>query len=219
MFIGHYAVSMAARTATDRPPLWLFVAAAQLLDIIWGLFMISGIERAAVDPSVVEGLAFTFYPYSHSLIAALLWSGAAAFAARLAFRIDGRRALLVGLVVLSHWLLDLLVHRPDMPLGFGGEARFGLGLWNYPGLELAIEILLFALAGMVLLRLFRREGRPLWPLAAYLTFGIVFMAGMRQMPPPDGASSAAVGGSALAMYLLFTLLAWGAERPRQRAAP
>jgi hypothetical protein len=219
MFIGHYAASMTARTGARRLPLWLFVAAAQLLDILWGLFMMLGVERAAPDPGVVEGLAFTFYPYSHSLVAALLWSAAAAWLTRLAFRADGRGALLVGLVVLSHWLLDFLVHRPDMPIGIGGDARFGLGLWNYPSLELALEIALFALVGAFLLRLFRREGRPLWPLAAFLLFGAAFMIATRMAPPPSpDTPPAMIGAMAVAMYLLFTALAWGAERPPRAGA-
>lgn len=212
MFIGHYSVSLAARAAQPAVPLWAFVLAAQLLDILWCLFVMTGVERVAAAPGVTEGLRFVSYPWSHSLVAAFVWGGIATQVARRAFGVPARGATLLGLVVVSHWPLDFLVHRADMPIYPGGE-EYGLGLWNQPMLELALEIGLFLAAGALLLAVARRRSLRLWPLAAFLAFGAAFMVAMRQAPPPAEVEPVMLGAMGLALYLGFAFLAWLAERP------
>jgi hypothetical protein len=212
MFIGHYSVSFVARAAAPSISLWVFVAATQLLDIIWCLFIILGVEHVEADPTVTEGLRFVFYPYSHSLIGALFWSLVGGLLTKLLLRVSSRDASLAAGAVLSHWLFDLLVHRPDLPLWPGGDAKFGFGLWDAPALELGLEVGLFVLGGALVLALARRAGHRLWPWIAFLTFGVVFMVGMRSAEPAPVIDPGAVGTMGLGAYLTFVFLAWLAER-------
>ena len=212
MFIGHYAVSLAARRAEPGAPLWAYVAAAQLLDILWCLFIMAGIERVVAAPHLTEGLRFIDYPWSHSLAAAFVWAGVTTQVARRAFRVSPRTATALGLTVLSHWLLDFIVHRPDLPLAPDVGPELGLGLWQYAGFELAVEILLLLGAGAALLARWHRHGHRIGPLAAFILFGAVAFVAMRSAPPPSEADPVMLGAVGLALYLGFVLLAWLAER-------
>jgi len=218
MFIGHYAAALTASRFGRDVPLWAFVAAAQFLDILWCVFIMAGFEIVEANPAVTEGLEFVSYPYSHSLAASVAWATVAALACRLVFRTSAKGAALVGAVVISHWPLDLLVHRADLPLWPGGTAKLGLGMWHYPLAELALELLLLAAAGLLAARHYRGERKRLLRLAAFLVFGALFMIVMRELPPPAEVDPVAVGGMGLALYLGFILLAWLVEKPRRRAA-
>lgn len=145
MFVGHYSAAFAARAASPRIPLWVLLLAAQLVDVFWGVFVLVGIEHARLDPSL-SGSPLDLYhmPWTHSLAMAGAWAVAGALLARRVVGLDGRDAALVGGVVASHWVLDLLVHRPDLTLA-GGESKMGLALWNHPVTEFALEIALVAL--------------------------------------------------------------------------
>lgn len=151
MLIGHYAAAFAARRAAPALPLPLCFAACQLVDLFWGVLVLLGIEKLRIVPGFTasNGLDLYFMPYTHGLPAALAWSVGAAvltwyfFPARTG---RARVAVVIGLVVASHWLLDLLVHVPDLPLWFDGE-KAGLGWWNYrvPALLLELALLWGAL--------------------------------------------------------------------------
>jgi hypothetical protein len=197
MLIGHYSASFAAKAVDPGIKLWVLVGAAQLLDILWAVFVMTGLERVEASPSVTEGLAFVYYPWSHSLAAALAWSAVAAFGARTLLNAGSKGALLIALVVLSHWFFDLLVHRADMPLWPGSDMLLGFGLWNYPLLELALELLLFVAAGALLVPLWRRRGLPVWRILAFLAFGLVFMVAARSAPPPQEINQSVIGDCAL----------------------
>lgn len=218
MFVGHYSVSIAARTAQPSIPLWVWVVAAQLLDIVWSLFVIAGLERVRAAPHVTEGLAFVHYPWSHSLAAAFVWGGLTTQVARRVFGAAPRAATLLGFVVVSHWLFDLVVHRPDLEIAPGVGPELGLGLWDHPGPELLLEVVLFLAAGALLLRSWRAEGRRLWPLAAFLVFAAAAFVAMRQAPPPTDIEPGMLGIAGLLLYGLFTLLAWLVERLSPRPA-
>src|SRR5688572_6641817 len=113
MFAGHYAAAIAAKAAEPKAPMWTLVAGAQLIDIGWSIFIATGIERASSDPSL-EGstLVLGYMPWTHSLPGVIVWSLAAAVLAKYLLRFSTRVAIVIGAVVFSHWLLDLLVHRP-----------------------------------------------------------------------------------------------------------
>src|SRR6266567_4680453 len=143
MFVGHYGVSFAAKRGDRSIPLWALFVAVQLLDVFWSLFVFFGFEKVRIVPGITASNPLDLYymPYTHSLVAALLWS-LGAYVAYRAIRVFGashRAALLVALAVFSHWVLDLVVHRPDLPL-YDNAAKVGLGLWNYPARAFLLEV-------------------------------------------------------------------------------
>src|SRR5690606_16750942 len=132
MFIGHLAVAMAARTRAPRTSLGTLVAASYGLDLLWPVLVLAGVEWFRIDPtaSAFTPLAFEHYPWSHSLLTSVLW-GLLAGGAYWLIRRNRAGAVLVGMLVLSHWVLDAVVHVPDLPLWPGGGPLVGLGLWNF----------------------------------------------------------------------------------------
>ena len=210
MFVGHYSASMAAKAAEPGVPLWTYFIAAQLLDVGWGAFVIVGIEKVRVDPNL-PGSVFDLYdmPWTHSLLAAIAWSLAGAFFFKKLLRLQSRAAVFICLVVFSHWLLDLVVHRPDLLLWPGGP-KVGLGLWNYPVLEEAIEMGLVATAAVVWAASCVRRGEAAWRAAAL----ILLMTGMQAFviaSPPTG-NPMVIGAMVLAAYAVLAAGAWWAER-------
>jgi len=213
MFVGHYGVSFAAKRIDAAIPLWVLFLAVQWLDILWAPFVLLGVEKVRIVPGFTASNPFDLYymPYTHSLLAALLWSGAALLAYRLLARSsDARRAsLIVGLAVFSHWVLDFVVHSPDLPL-YDNTAKVGLGLWNLPviafGLEAAILFggmaLYFQATAMRRLSL-TIFGLVMLAIQAYVFFG----------PPP--VSDKAAAWTALAAYAVFALVVARLERGGQ----
>ena len=140
MFIGHYSASFVAKAIAPQVPLWLLLAAAQLVDFVWAIFILTGVEHASLDPSLASNpLVLHHMPYTHSLVATLAWSVIAFLMAWKAIGLAAREALAVAAVVASHWFLDLIVHRPDLPL-LTGAPKLGLGLWNFPQLAYGLEV-------------------------------------------------------------------------------
>ena len=140
MFIGHFGVAFAARRAAPAVALGWLMRAAQFVDLLWPCLLMLGLERMRIAPgtTAVTPLAFEHYPWSHSLARVLLWA-AAGGGLWLWLRKERRGALVLALLVLSHWLLDAIVHAPDLPLAPGGSARIGLGLWNSVVASQALE--------------------------------------------------------------------------------
>jgi hypothetical protein len=213
MFLGHFAAGFAAKRAAPRPSLGTLFMAAQFVDLLWPLMLILGIERVAIDPghTVVTPLDFTYYPYTHSLVGALAWGVLFGGAYRL-LRKDTRSAVVLGLLVVSHWVLDLIVHIPDLPLVPGTDTKVGLGAWNSEALTLIIEILPFMAAatwyaaGTLPTR--KRGSWALWSLVAFLL--LVYLANVFG-PAPDSVDS--IGYVGLTQWLLVAWAYW-ADRNR-----
>ena len=150
MFIGHFAVGMAAKKINNEPSLGTYFLAAQFLDLLWPTLLLTGVEKVEIVKVKTKGppLNFTYYPFSHSLLMVLIWSLIFYTIYWLAYK-NKRAALAVALCVLSHWVLDLFVHLSDLPLYPGNSPLFGFALWKNIPLELIIELLLFV-AGVVL---------------------------------------------------------------------
>jgi membrane-bound metal-dependent hydrolase YbcI (DUF457 family) len=220
MFVGHYGISFAVQRINPNIPLWVLFIGVQLLDVFWAPFVLVGIEKVRIVPGITASNPLDLYymPYTHSLVAAVAWSVAAAALYRL-WRGSGERssiaAALVGLAVFSHWILDFVVHRPDLPL-YDDTAKVGLGLWNRPALALGLEASL--LFGGMWLFLRQRTGRT----TAMLIFGIVILAVQTMVffgPPPPSEAAAAI--TALLSYGLFAafIARWEARHPvKQQAA-
>ena len=206
MFAGHYAAAFAAKAAEPKAPLWTLVAGCQLIDIGWSVFIATGIVHASSDPSLPGStLVLSDMPWTHSLPAVIVWSIVAGFAASVALRVSARAAVMIGAVVFSHWLLDLIVHRPDLEL-FPNGPKVGLALWNYPVPEQAVEMGLLAVTGIFWAASRKALGQNAWPAAMFMTFLVVLQIVVMFMGPEPGPLGAQMGFSALAAYLLVVML-------------
>jgi hypothetical protein len=216
MFIGHFALGLAAKRATPRVSLALLFGAAQLADIAWPVLVAIGLERVRIDPgnTAVTPLDFVSYPYSHSLALLVVWGVLLAFLARPFAR--GRRvATVVTALVVSHWVLDFVTHRPDMPLYPGGP-RLGLGLWNsVPGTVL-VEVPLFA-AGLWIYSqtTHARDRIGKWAFGSLVITLLVIYAANFVSPPPPSVTAVWIVG--IAGGVLFTLWSWWADAHRDVA--
>lgn len=195
MFAGHMAAAWAARrVAPGVSPGWL-MAAALLPDLVWPVLVLAGVEQVMIHPGATAftPLVFPWYPWSHGLAAAVVLGGALAWVAA---RQQARaRLVLVGLAV-SHWVLDVVTHAPDMPL-WPGSPRIGLGLWNSIPATLAVEGALWAGAVGWYWRAARPRAAAYWSLVALVT---VAWAGSPFGPPPPSVE--AVAGVTLALWLV-----------------
>lgn len=208
MFIGHYGPSFAAKRYEPTIPLWILFIAVQLLDVLWGIFVILGIERVRIVPGFTRTNALDLYymPYTHSLPGALAWALVAGIA-YFAVRRSKRGGLLIAAAVFSHWPLDLVVHRPDLPL-YDNAAKAGLGLWDYPIATLIVEGALVA-GG---LGLYVRNTRSLTTPAKYaiplfICAALCIQAAMAFGPAPPSDRAMAI--TALSSYaILAGAIAW-----------
>lgn len=207
MFVGHYAAAMAAKAIEPKAPMWTLAAAAQLVDIGWSSLIIAGVEHARVDPTL-PGSALVLYdmPWTHSLPAAFAWSVGAALLVMLLLRLPIWASAVVGLTVFSHWLLDLLVHRPDLALWPGGE-KVGLALWNYPVPEQALEIGLIAVCGAAWVASRKSLGRFAWPAIAFIGFLVALQIVAMIFPQTAGELPPQAGITILAIYLVVVAVA------------
>jgi hypothetical protein len=212
MFLGHFGVAFAAKRVAPRPSLGTAVLAAQWADAIWPIFVLLGIEQVAIRPgvTVVTPLDFVFYPYSHSLLADAIW--AAIFAGSYGMlRKDWRGAAWLAALVLSHWVLDAVSHRPDMPTWPGGPV-VGAGLWSSLPATLIVEFVLFAGGIALYLRATRARdtlGKVLlWTFV--ITLAVLYLGAVFGPPPP---SVAALAATSLAGWLF---VAWGYWIDRHR---
>jgi hypothetical protein len=217
MFIGHHAVAFAAKAAAPRVGLGTLFLATMWIDLIWPILLLAHVELVQIAPGSTRftPLAFVYYPYTHSLLAVALWS--IGFGAVYAFVTRDRGgALVVSLVVLSHWVLDAIVHRPDLPL-FLDRMKIGLGLWNYVLATLAVELTIFAVGIALYLRATRARDRVgSYGLLALLAFLLVLYLGVALGPPPPSVRTLAF--MALAAWLL-PLWAWWVDRHREPRTP
>lgn len=215
MFLGHFAVGFAAKPAAPRTSLGTLFLAAQFIDLLWPTFLLLGWERVRILHAAHPGppLEFLSYPWSHSLALVLAWAALLGGLAWL-IRRDGRSAGILGLLVLSHYLLDLVAHFPDLPLYPGGGPHLGLGLWGSPAASLALELGLFAAGLGVYLRSTRaRDALGRWALVALAAFLLLIHLGNLSGPPPPSVAALAWVGQAQ-----WLLVAWGYWVDRHRTA-
>ena len=213
MFVGHLAVALGAKRASPRTPLAALIAAAFALDLIWPILLLLGLERVRIAPgyTAFTPLAFEHYPWSHSLSMAVVWGVVLGRASVFVLK-RSAAGLLIGAVIVSHWLLDYVTHAPDLPLWPGGP-NVGLGLWNSVPGTIVVEGALFAGAIAVYLRATRPRGAAgkwsFWSLVA-LTAAI-WISSPWSPPPPSVRAIAMVG---LALWLFVPWGSW-IEKNRQ----
>jgi hypothetical protein len=213
MFLGHFGVALAAKKAAPKVSLGTLVFAAQFADLLWPILLLAGVEHVRIAPGLLAASPFDFtsYPISHSLITQLGW-GALVGLVYFGLKRDRGGAILVGSLVPTHWVLDFIAHRPDMPI-YPGGSKFGLGMWNSVALTFVVEYVLFAAGVALYLSATRAKDRTahlaFWSLVIFL--GAVYPASMFGPPP---ASTQVLAESALAMWLTVPWAAW-ADRHRQ----
>ena len=219
MFVGHYGPSFAIKSVRRGIPLWLLFVAVQLLDFGWSVLVLLGVEKVRIVPGITASNPLDLYymPYTHSLVAAILWAAAAIVLCRLLLGVrDWSAPVWIGVAVFSHWVLDFLVHRPDLAI-YDNRAKVGLGLWNHPVIALSLEAL-FLFGGMTLylgrtrpLTAIGRVGPPIFGVLMLGIQGYVFFG-----PPPASPAAAAV--SALVSYVVFAAVAHWLDLQREQVA-
>jgi membrane-bound metal-dependent hydrolase YbcI (DUF457 family) len=208
MFLGHIAVGLAAKRAAPSVSLGAWILAVQFVDLLWPLFLLAGLEHVRIAPGITRftPLDFHDYPITHSLVGTAFW--AALLGTVWLVRTRRRRAAaLLAAGVLSHWVLDVISHRPDMPVLPHGP-YLGVGLWNSRAATLTVELTIFAAALLLYIRGgFAGARRPsFWLLVAVL---LVAYFGSAFGPPPPDVTTLAL--SALAMWIVVPW-AWWADR-------
>jgi membrane-bound metal-dependent hydrolase YbcI (DUF457 family) len=195
MFIGHFAVGFASKKFAPRTNMALLIAAPLFADILWPFFLLFGWERVRVDPGNTRftPLDLAWFPWSHSLLMTVVW---ATVFALIYYAITRYRAgaSVIWIGVVSHWVLDWITHRPDMPL-YPGGARYGLGLWNsIPG-TMIVELSMFAIALWLYVRATRAKDRiGRYAFLAYAAMLLLVYLGDRFSSPPGGAGDIAWTG-------------------------
>jgi len=221
MFVGHYSVAFAARSDRNGIPLWVLFVAVQLLDYIWATLVLLGIEKLRVIKGFTAGsmLDSYFHPYSHSLITAIVWSGVAALVywvicSRYGCHYRKSAALIVGLAVFSHWILDFIAHPRDLPI-YDNEWKVGLGMWDYRDPEFALEIALVVSGIIVYLT---RNVLSAARKTAVIAFGVALVVVQigDTFVPRTPLSDKATAMGVWIFYTLFVLVAFVVEKVGSR---
>ena len=209
MFIGHFGVGFAAKKAIPKTSLGTLLLASQFIDLLWPFFLIFGIETVAIDPgnTAFTPLDFIYYPFSHSLLGVLIW--ALIFGAVYYFiKRDLKSSLILGILVLSHWILDFVTHRPDLPLFLGSDSLLvGLGLWNSVIATIMIESIIFITGVYFYIAVTKAKNKvgaySLWSLLIF--FVIIYFSNLFG-PPPNSVDS--LGYVGLSQWLLIAWAYW-----------
>lgn len=213
MFVGHYGVSFATKPLQPRVPLWVWFIAVQWMDVVWSFLVLLGIEKLRIVPGFTQANALDLYymPYTHGLPGSIVLS--LAFGAVVAFFIAGNRVttfLLIAAASFSHWLLDLVVHVPDLPL-YDDSAKVGFGLWRHIALSFPLELIVLGVGAWFYARTMTftgARGRSLyWGFVVLLA---VFQIYANFGPPPSSPEAMAI--TALFFYALLALVAALVER-------
>ena len=214
MFIGHFAVGFASKRYARQTSLGTLIAAAVLLDLLWPIFVLLGWEQVRIAPSdtAFTPLEFVSYPISHSLAATIPWATLFGLLYYV-FSRYARGAALVWIAVVSHWVLDFVSHRADMPLYPKGP-RLGLGLWNSISATVLVEASMFAVAIWIYVRVTRAKDRigkwGLWSFVAAV--GLLYVANIFS-PPPPGVKPMVIAAIVLSWLIIFW--AWWLDRHRE----
>jgi uncharacterized membrane protein len=209
LFIGHFGVGFAAKKFTKKTSLGTLFLATQFIDLLWPFFVIFGIEKVAIDigNTAFTPLDFIYYPFSHSLLGVIIW--ALLFGAVYYFiKKDLKTSLILGTLVLSHWILDFITHRPDLPLLLGSDSLLvGLGLWNSIIATVIIESIIFIAGVYFYFAVTKAKNKVgIYSLWALLIFFVVIYFSNLFGPPPNSVDS--LGYVGLAQWLLIGWAYW-----------
>jgi len=206
MFIGHYGAGFAGKKFSKSASLGTYFMAAQWVDLIWPILILLGIEKVEIGPGIssVTPLNFSYYPFTHSLAGVLVW---AILFGTIYYYIkrNYKTSIILGLLVLSHWFLDLLVHIPDLPIFPGAGIKVGFGLWNSIAATLIVEGLVFAAGLYFYLKTTKSKNKigtfALWGLVVFLV--AIYISNLFGPPPPSAEAIGLVGNSQ------WLIILWG----------
>ena len=208
MFIGHFGTGLAAKKLDPKISLGTLFFAAQFIDLLWPIFLLLGLEKVKIEQGNTSftPLNFISYPYSHSLFGVLIWSllfGSIYYLNRK----NIKSALLLAALVMSHWILDLISHKPDLQLIPWSEARVGLGLWNYVTASIVVEVLIYCVGAYFYVNSTKAKNRKgeigMWGLLVFLA--IVYLMNLSGSAPPSVNAIAIVG---LFQWLIIAWAYW-----------
>lgn len=207
MFIGHFGAAFAAKKIDNKPSLGTLFMASQFIDLLWPIFLILGLEKVKIDPgnTAFTPLDFIYYPFTHSLFGTVVW--ALLFAGIYYFiRKNLKVSLILAVLVISHWFLDLLTHKPDLLVFPFMDYKVGLGLWNSIPATLIVESLIFAGGVFLYLKSTRAKNKigsiGLWSLIIFLI--VVYLANVFGPPPSENE----IGYAGLALWILVAWAYW-----------
>ena len=229
MFIGHFALAYGAKRVAPMVSLGTLFLACQFADLLWPTLLALGIERVAIKPgnTLMTPLNFISYPYSHSLVMLLAWAALFAIVYRLAKGSQPVAMLTLAALVFSHYILDVITHRPDMPITINGATKLGLGLWNHPGTELAIESVMFITGTAFYSSATRATDRVgHYGFLALIAVMVAMFFAAIYGPPPPNVATIAIGGHLAWLFIIWAYwvdrhratIGHGASSPRARGA-
>lgn len=208
MFIGHFGIGLGSKRAAPAVSLGILFIAAQFLDLLWPTLLLLGWEHVSIEPGITKmtPLNFTDYPVTHSLLMACVW-GALIGLGYFLIKRRYRGAIVLALCVVSHWILDLLVHRPDLQLYPGSTVKVGLGLWNHVPLAIIVEGLVF-LAGLVLYLRTTHSTNKFGEYGFWAMIGLLVLIYLANLfgPPPANVKAIAWAGESQWLFVIWAFL-------------
>jgi len=218
MFIGHYAVGLLAKKETEKVSLATLFIAVLFLDLLWPIFLLLDIEKVVLHPELegAKNVAFTFYPYSHSLLFTFIWAVVFGLIYWL-LKKNIKNALILSLCVLSHWLLDMIVHFKDLPLAMNNNQLIGVGLWNYPVLSFFVELIFFACGVYIYLKTTTPKNKY-GSILFWVLIILLLISQIASIFSPAPSSVSVLGWSAQSQWL-FIILAFIIDRNRATNPP
>jgi hypothetical protein len=209
VFIGHFAVAFAVKKAAPKVSLGTLLMATQFVDLLWPIFLLLGLEHVRIAPGVTAftPLDFYDYPLTHSLLTGVEWGLVFGGVYYTAFSKDLRAAIILAACVASHWVLDFVSHRADLPILPWSDYKVGLGLWNSIPATLAIEMILFSVGVWLYLQTTKATNtKGMWGMWSFLVFAVIAYLGAVFGPPPPNVN--ALTWSALSVWLLVAWMHW-----------
>lgn len=205
MFIGHFGIGLGAKKSAPKVSLGMLFLAVQFLDLLWPTFLLLGWEHVTIQSgnTKMTPLDFIYYPFSHSLLMACIWSILLGLVYYIIKR-NKKGSIIVGVCVLSHWMLDLLVHRPDLPLYLGNSPLVGLGLWNHKILEVIVEGAIFIIGLIIYLR----NTKPINKIGSYGFWGLIIFLALVHLGNLFGQPPTSTTAIAWAAELQWLFIIW-----------